>query len=204
MKYLFAFTGRAGSGKDTAAQFLIALINDANPKVQVLPFAFANILKDITGRSLNISDVDGDILKRLDSARVANGLTIRQYYNTLGDAIKSYFGIDIWARLTLDHINGIDTMVGLDTVIITDLRYPVEQDSLISYCQQHDTKLIVVKMKNLNSTQRNDNLNIEEHESEYLVDAIKEDYEIAANNIEEIEEKIKEIYDVTTNSTPTD
>jgi signal recognition particle subunit SEC65 len=131
-------------------------------------------------------------------------LTIRQFYNTLGDVIKSHFGRDIWAKMTLENINYIDEMVGLDVAIVTDLRYPIEQEALKEFSEANNIELVVIKMVNLNYPQRTDNLNPKEHESEFLVDDIKEDHLIESRTVDETKEKIKEIYNATTNPTNTD
>jgi hypothetical protein len=204
MKKIYAFAGRAGSGKNTAAEILEDVIRENDEETNMLQFAFASILKDIANMSLRLSPTEAEDLKRMGGVRIANGLTIRQFYNTLGDVIKSHFGRDVWAKMTLENMKYIDELVGLNTAIVTDLRYPIEQEALEEFSEANEVELVVIKMVNLNYPQRTDNLNPKEHESEFLVDDIKEDYLVEAKSADKIKEKIKEIYNATTDSTNTD
>ncbi len=192
MRQIIAFAGRARSGKDTAADIVSTLYKEQD--TESITFAFANILKDIASRSLRIPIDEYDVLKDAPNARIANGLTMREFLNTLGDAMKSYLGDDLWARLSLEAIHDIDSMVNIPLAICTDLRYPIEQDALIHYCLTNDIELIIIKMKNTSGPKRDDNLSQSEHESEYLVDQITEDYSIEAKSPEEIQEKLKVIF----------
>ncbi len=192
MRRLIAFTGRARSGKDTAAEIISNRFLETEENS--ISFSFAGILKDIVHQSTGISSGDADTLKDTPAVKPINGLTVRQFYNSLGDVLKRYMGDDLWARLTLSNISNIIEMTGLDLAICTDLRYPIEQESLRQWCEINDFKLTVIKMKNLNMIQRSDNLSQEEHESEYLVDQIKEDYLIEAHSVEEIREQTIKIY----------
>ncbi len=193
MKTIIAFTGRARSGKNTAATIWSDYDGEHTGAMSV-EFAFANILKDIANRSLKIPAHEYDVLKGAPNARLANGLTMREYLNSLGDAIKSYFGFDAWVKLTLEGFDNIIEAIDPETIIVTDLRYPVEQEGLQKYCNKYGYSLIVIKMKNLNMPQRSDNLSQTEHESEYLVDQINEDYLIEARSVEEIEKQTIKIY----------
>ncbi len=189
LKTLIAFTGRARSGKDTAATFIDIIERERG---QILAhFAFADILKDITHTSLNLNKLEVAKLKTMTSVKVANGLTLREFYNTLGDAIKNHFGADAWDKIILRELQELIPLV--DTVVCTDLRYPIEERDLRKFCEVNNIKFIIIKMKNLNQTQRTTHLGVDEHESEYLVDQIKEDYLITARDTEEIEERINEI-----------
>ncbi len=193
MKTLVAFTGRARSGKNTAATIWSDYDGEQTGAMSV-EFAFANILKDIANRSLKITADEYELLKAAPGVKLANGQTMREYVNLLGDAIKSYFGDDAWVRQTLEGFDSIIEVIGAESLIITDLRYPIEQEGLEHFCKARGFELIVIKMKNLNMPQRSDNLSQAEHESEYLVDQIKEDYLIEARSVEEILGQTIKIY----------
>ncbi len=195
MKHVIAFTGRARSGKNTSADMWQDLnrengLGEREGKL-TLEFAFATILKDIAQRSLGINPHDAEELKSIPTATVANGLTIREFYNSLGDSIKSYFGMDAWVKITTERLKDLNDSLSLYNIILTDLRYPIEQQGLIDFSEENGYKLTVIKLRNLNQSQRDDN---REHESEYLVDLIKEDFLIEAKSTEEIKEQLRIIY----------
>jgi hypothetical protein len=200
MKKLIAFTGRAGSGKDLGAFSWASLYKEETGQ-KTIKFAFADILKDIAGTALGVNLEEAEALKRMPSIKVANQYSLREFYNTLGDSIKSYFGFNIWAKLTLSKIEQLINVVDTDLIVITDLRYVLEQDYLEEFCEKNNIKLIIVKMINSNHTKRSDNI---EHESEFQVDDIRENYIIEASSAEEVQEKIKEIYNATADSTTAD
>ena len=187
MRRLIAFTGRKRAGKNTAAEILDD-IQRANGDTLAY-FAFADILKDITHRALGIAREEAEALKVMNSARIANGLTLRESYNSFGDAIKAYFGHDSWVKLALNEIQEIKDIV--DITVCTDLRYPIEEEGLKKFCLDNNIDLTIIKMNNLSLPQRL--TTIDEHESEYLTDQIKEDYLIAAKNPEEIKEQLQVI-----------
>lgn len=207
-KTIVAFTGRARSGKNTAADIYAAMYKN-DTKKQTLLTVVAGPLKDISAYALKISPQEAEGLKSFPNVKVANGLTLREFYNTLGDAIKAYFGSEVWVKLMLHRLENVTEMMDSDLVIIPDLRYPIEQEGLEKFCEEKNYNLHIVKMVNLNQTQRDDNTSIE-HESESLVDQIKEDYLITANSVEEIKIQIEGVYDDTrtvwsaATGTPTD
>ena len=86
-------------------------------------------------------------------------------------------------------------MIKADAIICTDLRYPIEQEGLKQFCEANSIELIIIKIKNTGGLQRDDNISQREHESEYLVDQIKEDYLIEAKDIDELIQKITSLYD---------
>lgn len=189
MKKLIAFTGRARSGKDTAAE-LLDRIEIENGNV-LSYFAFADTLKNISHNALRLTSEEADILKVLPSAKIANGLSLREFYNTLGDAIKAHFGDDAWNQIVFKDLKEMIPLV--DIVVCTDLRYPIEERDMRAFCEEAGIDLIIIKMNNLNHTQRTEHLSAGEHASEYLVDQINEDYTITAHSVEEIKEQLLEI-----------
>ncbi len=198
MRELIAFTGRKRSGKNTGADIVDRIQREQGDVLSY--FAFADILKDITHRALNIDRSEADTLKTMHSAKIANGLTLREFYNSLGDSIKSYFGYNAWVDLTLKEIQ--EVVDSVDIAVCTDLRYPIEEEGLRDFCLQNDIRLTIIKMNNLNIPQRIDNL--AEHESEYLTDQINEDYLIEARNPAEIEEQLIPILNGLKNRKETD
>ncbi len=193
MKRLIALTGRARSGKNTTANILQEIQGETSEKNTTMQISFAGILKDMAQRSLKISPEEAELLKAAPNAKIANGLGIREFYNSFGDALKSYLGDDLWVKITTDSLQNIMDMIQIELIIITDLRYTIEEEGLREFCKQNDTEFIIIKTKNLNQSQRLDNLDAEEHESEFLTDQINHDYLIEARSVEEIKEQVQEI-----------
>lgn len=190
---IVAFSGRAGSGKDTAADELRKLVQCNNTSVTTIShFTFASTLKRIALAALNINERDAEYLKRAPEIKVANGLDLRKFYNTLGDAIKSHFGQDTWVKITLGRIEETIGAINPDLVLVTDVRYNIEHAALIKFCEDRGFDLHLIKMVNLNNVSNKPSM---EHASEFLVDSIDEDILIEASSVEEIQIKIKEFYD---------
>jgi hypothetical protein len=189
-KKLFAFAGNKGSGKDTAAAFLKEFIDGDN----YYECAFADNLKEIVRESLDVVEEDEEFLKR-SSIKPFNGLTLRQIYQKLGESIKQKMGQNIWIELALQHID-----LSKDIIICKDLRYTNEEYELRKFCAYEKIDLIIIKMENLNISENDD------HISETQIPKIHHDYEIKANNIDEIRIKIKEIinYELRKSSTTRD
>jgi dephospho-CoA kinase len=186
-KYLFAFTGLKGSGKDTAAEALIEII-DENEHQFIVQFAFADILKNIIHETFGITLAESEIIKRLN-IKPFNGLTLREVYQHLGESIKSYFGEDVWAKITIQRLKEVIQDVNVNFLVCTDLRYPIEEACLKKFCEDEGIELIIIKMINTNIKQNTDN-----HISETLIEDINNNYEIKADNIHQIKLQMEEIY----------
>ncbi len=179
---IIAFTGRKGHGKDTADQILKGLVPEEK---RVVTFVVAETLKTIATKSLCISPDSGELIKRQTDVRIANGLTFREYLNSLGDAIKDIFGYDIWCKILIENIHKTIEAVNPDYITITDLRYPIEEAHLRKYCEDNGIELTIIKLINTNLKQLED-----EHDSEALCDQINADFTIKAKSTEELELKI--------------
>jgi dephospho-CoA kinase len=187
---IIALTGRKGHGKDTSAN-IIANEFIARGKGNIAYFAFADILKDIVCRSLSITGEDIEHIKYQPGIKIANGKNFRDYINSLGDILKHYFGYDVWAKKTTKRIEDACLNLKLDLILVTDLRYPIEQSHLQKFCEDNGYDFITIKVINLNK-QVEEN----EHESESLVDEIEPTFTVEAASVEELTEKIKELCNV--------
>ena len=187
MTKIIAFSGRKGHGKDTAVSVLKELKgNTAIGELIIAEFSFASILKEIACDSLKMDQETGELIKRREDLKFINGNTYREYLNTLGDAIKSRFGFGIWAEMITKDINTAIQAVKPEYVLINDLRYPVEEAHLRKYAEDNtDVELTVVKMIRTGVNQEEN-----EHESESLIDEIKPDLTIEAQNLEELRQAI--------------
>lgn len=189
---IIGMTGRAGSGKDTGAQLLIDHFKEIKPDIKIYMLAVADILKDISFKSLGINNQESEFLKRAPGIKIANAYDLRAYFNHLGDAIKSYFGKDAWIKITIEKIKEAIQNDSPDLIIITDIRFPIEQQFLIKFCEANLIDFITIKT--INKNLRLDNQPLEEHESEYLVDTIREDYLIESSSVEELQQKMKKLF----------
>jgi hypothetical protein len=182
---IIAFTGRKGHGKDTAASILKEQFQEH--QLDFASFAFADILKDIAHTSLEITNEDSEYLKRNPRIKIANNLDLRSFYNKLGDAIKSYFGYDAWANKTIQRIKETIDSINPAVIVITDLRYPIEETSLKKFAEDNGYDFYIIKMVNTNHNSVDDS-----HESEYLIDTINSDLIFECSSVSEIEKNIKE------------
>ncbi len=193
--HIVAFTGRKGHGKDTAARYLkkeIFLVGRNH--FDYVTFAFADILKSIAADSLGLGSHDMETIKRNSRIKIANQFSLREYFNTLGDAIKDKLGYDIWAKLTIEDIDRTIKAIEPHYIIITDLRYPVEEAHLKKYCEDNGFELDIIRMINLHADDEVLEIFGKEHESEYLVEEINPTLTIKAKSEKEIEIKIKEFF----------
>jgi energy-coupling factor transporter ATP-binding protein EcfA2 len=187
LKRLYAFVGKKGSGKNTAAEFLAEIIQDDKPQELIIQFAFADILKAIINDTFNISQKEEEVLKR-SSIKPFNGLTLREVYQKLAENIKVYFGEDVWSSITMERVHDFINDINSDTLICTDLRYPIEEAALKKFCEDQGLELIIIKTINLNLDD-DDN-----HVSETNVDLINYNYKIEASDIYQIKLQIEDIY----------
>jgi adenylate kinase family enzyme len=182
-KYLFAFIGKKGSGKDTAAKILSEQISTDNYLVQ---FAFADILKEIIHQTFNIEKDESEIIKR-SNIKPFNGLTLREVYQNFGENIKVFFGEDVWAKLTLKRLQEITEDLNSDFIFCTDLRYPIEDVCLQKFCEDNGINFVKIKMINLNDS------DTDNHISETNIEKLTFDYLIEAKSVYEIYDKIEKI-----------
>jgi len=183
---IIAFTGAKGSGKNTAAEYLRDKLERKN--ALIIEVSFADILKNIIHDSFGIKNSQADLIKRMD-IKPFNGLTLREVYQQLGEAIKTYIGENIWVNLTLTRTQDFIENLKPDYVLVTDLRYTNEEAALRKFAEDYGYELFIIKMVNKNLPKNND-----VHVSETQIDNIKEDFLIEAFNTEEIKNKLEEIH----------
>lgn len=189
---IFAFIGRRGSGKDTAADFITEFFLEEDNNSLITSFAFADSLKSMTHDVLGITPEQSEFLKRNPEIKVINGMDLRFFYNRFGDILKKRFGDRIFTENTLDVIAQTNNAINPDVILVTDVRYPMEKAALTKYSQDQGIEIKFIKMINTKSygTERED----DGHESESLSDDIHGDITIKADSPDEIKIKIKEIY----------
>jgi len=184
---LIVFTGLKGSGKNTATNALSDIIGWKQAATLTAEFAFADPLKNIVKEGLNIDNSYEEFLKR-SNIKPFNGLTLREVYQLLGEAIKSEVGRNIWADLTINRIQDFVNNLNPDYIIVTDLRYTNEETSLRKFADDYGFELYIIKMQNTNL------VNNDTHISETQIDDIQEDFLIKASDIDEIKIQMEEIF----------
>ncbi len=193
MKYttIFGFIGRKGSGKDTAANYISESVNEfKEPGTVSAFFAFADPLKNMVCETLGITRSEEEYLKRHPGIKVAGGLDIRSFHNKYGDVLKSRFGKTIFTDITIDRINDTYQSINPDTILVTDVRFPMEDAALKKFGDDMGIEVITIKMINSNL----EPIEADAHETEYLSETMPADYTIEASSPQEIKDKIKTLF----------
>lgn len=119
---LIAFTGLAGSGKSTAAKYLVE--NHGFTRVR-----FAGPLKDmLRALGLDESEIEGD--RKETPCELLGGKTPRKAMQYLGDEWgRQLIAQDLWIRA----FNAALAKVPVGTpVVVDDARYPNEADAIVA------------------------------------------------------------------------
>ncbi len=191
---LVGFIGTVGSGKDTAADFLEDYYREQHPEKYTFRFAFADIIKNIVNDTFGLRTIDADTIKRLHTVKPFNGKTLREVYQTFGESIKSHFGTNFWVAATIKELNETRKTINANLIMCTDVRYSYEAAALKKYAQDNGFDIYLIRMNNLNTTQRYDNKSLKDlHISEQLKD-IQETHTIKAKLIDEIDQAIRKIF----------
>lgn len=118
-----ALTGAAGSGKSTAAEYLIR--HHGYERVK-----FAGPLKDMC-RAIGLTDsqIEGD--RKEEAAAMLSGRTPRHVMQTLGTEWgRKCIGEDFWAELWVHHAN--NALAAGGRVVTDDCRFPNEAEAVRS------------------------------------------------------------------------
>jgi hypothetical protein len=121
MEYLIGITGKARSGKDTAARFFC--------QAGFRQTAFAEPLKQISSILCHepLDFFNDDALK--EQITPLMGATRRRVMQLVGsEAVKPLFGDDIWTRHLIQRLK-IGTYG--DKVVVSDVRYDYEAQALL-------------------------------------------------------------------------
>lgn len=169
---IIGLAGRAGSGKDTIADFLISdgIVSRKQP--------FAKALKDCCGLFFGIPRYDlyhaknnktnitvtSEIVELIPSLdmRIGDTLSVREVLQYFGTNIMRKFYSNIWIDATM---NTIDSM---DNIVISDVRFPNEAESI-----KKNNGIIIRLTRNPYNM---------EHESETIMDNY-DDYDYVVDNM---------------------
>ena len=175
---IIALTGWSGSGKDTLADIL--------QKQGCVRFAFATPLKDTASELFGFPREWADTQEgKQKSWRVGySEKTVRQILLDFAKLDRERFGDDIYARETIDKFQ---TAPQGRTIIITDLRFPVELNTLRDYQARTGCQLEIWKVKR--EGQLTSPVN---HPSEHLLDSLEPTKTILnpGTTLEEYEERV--------------
>lgn len=118
-----ALTGAAGSGKSTAADYLIRQHGYERVK-------FAGPLKDMC-RAIGMSESQIEGERKEEPAAMLSGMTPRHAMQTLGTEWgRKCMGEDFWTSLWLSRVEAILAFDGC--VVVDDCRFPNEADAVRS------------------------------------------------------------------------
>lgn len=173
MSKIIAINGKKRSGKDHNAKLLKEKLEDNGYSVAIISFAYP--IKDIIAKTFNISVDDVELYKNESDeygleikvypnnqpSGVIKYINMREILQRFGtEAMKPYFGKDVWAKLTYDKIEEM----GCDFSIIPDFRFP----------EEYREDIITIKVKN----DVIDNESTDSHSSENSLNDFNFNYEI--------------------------
>lgn len=177
-------SGLKRSGKDYVSSIIKDLTNSDN-------FAYADPIKDIISISMNLTqskldNYKNDNIKLL--SRETNGyeeeiINFRSFLQNLGsEALKKYFGKDVWANIALDSA----TRSNKDIIVMSDFRYYSEYKVF----KESDYSVYTIKVIN------DDLINEDKHSSETELDNMNFVFDFNIDNTgkpKDILEKVKDI-----------
>jgi dephospho-CoA kinase len=184
---IIAFTGLKGSGKNTASEAFQEIFSKNVQTGLTVEFAFADPLKNIIHNTFNLNSATAENIKRI-AIKPFNGLTLREVYQRLGEAVKKEIGPDVWAEIAAKKMQEFIDAVTPDIIVCTDLRYLNEEKHLKELADRNNYDLYIIKMINSNI------IEIDSHISESQIKDISEDFLIKAADPDEIKIQIEEIY----------
>ena len=193
MSKIILINGKKRSGKDYNASKLKEKLEDCGYSVMITSFAFP--IKDIIAKTLDIPIENVELYKNEPSeygleikaypdnqrSAVIEYLSMRDILQRFGtEAMKPYFGKDVWAKLTYDRIESMDC----DFAIIPDFRFPEEY--------RDNTATIKVKNDII------DNNSTDTHSSETSLNEFHFDFEIDNTGYCDTDKQLDELIQILT------
>jgi hypothetical protein len=175
---IIALTGWSGSGKDTLATIL--------EHQGCARFAFAEPLKDIASQLFGFPRdwADTQEGKRTHWQVGYTSPTIREILLGFAQLDRARFGDDIYARETVQKFQTVEPH---RTIVITDLRYPIELQTLFEYQNQTGCEFEIWRVLREGQTE-----SPVDHPSEHLLDNLTATRTIVnpGTTVEEFEERV--------------
>lgn len=122
--FLLGFSGKAHSGKDFSADFLIK----SYPELKIVKVGFADAVRDMVRP---IFDVDAIYRKGNKEDPIDGfGVSLREILQTLGtDWGRHMIKKDFWVKILNNRI--LEKYMDCDVVIVSDIRFDNERDYII-------------------------------------------------------------------------
>lgn len=116
---IVGFAGKAGSGKDTLADFL----QEIDPSLS--RYAFAQPIKDMLLAGLGLAPSEYDDRSKKEAVIPGLGFSYRRAAQTLGTEWGRSLNADLWLELAKQEAESLSNARGKG-LIITDVRFPNE------------------------------------------------------------------------------
>lgn len=163
-KTIVLVSGWKRSGKDHVSSGLNRLIVDSTI------CSFANPLKDIMAMTLNLSLLELNELKN-EEAHVSCGgedtTTVRTILQVFGtEAMKKYFGEDVWAQLALKNIPSSKV------VIYSDWRF---EDEVRVMSEFHNVVTVRIVDRNLTTDNHSSERALDNYDFDFIIDNTAKD-----------------------------
>lgn len=123
-KKIILLSGTKGSGKTTAANFILEHFKDLN----IQTYSFADIPKDLIHTIFKLDNETSNNLKRREDLKLFGGLSLRELYERFSEYQKHYFTNYVWADFVYEEI--LKNYDKSDYHLITDLRFKEEFESI--------------------------------------------------------------------------
>lgn len=174
MPKIIAFTGLAGAGKDTSAEFLAKCLLNNNKSIVYM--SFASPLKDVCELMFDFKHAQLHTLEGKETIDERWGITPRHALQSVGFNLRQ-LNKDVFVINMKNRINNVKE----DYVLITDLRY----DNEAEFIKSMNGTIIHIKRKT-------DKIDL--HESEKGIDPTYVDIVVYNNlDIEHLEQEINKV-----------
>jgi uncharacterized Fe-S radical SAM superfamily protein PflX len=170
MKNIYLITGQKRAGKDFVGEIL-------SDYLECDTYAFADDMKVILSETFGISIEDFNKLKNEDRALYVTNLdamgvhysrmtSFRKIIQNFGESIKNLYNSRFWAdRLIIKLIEDDN-----DNIVITDLRYFVELETIKNYFGADNVKTIKVINRNLEPDSHISEQEMLDYEADVILD----------------------------------
>jgi hypothetical protein len=202
------FCGPAGSGKDTSYEILrrqlLGCLQECH--LDISKYSFGRSLKEIAVELSSLfidANFSADAMDSLEykeayrpeyklyigSNKQPQPFVIRTLLQHIGtDILRKHLGDDIFAKAVINKLDEQFKKTSNQIAIITDLRFPNEQNSIVEYCNKNEYRCITIYIE------RNGRITNSAHSSESYYNSLRKDIIINNNGtLYDLEAEIKKI-----------
>jgi dephospho-CoA kinase len=177
--FIIGLSGKAGSGKDTAANFILKYYASHHPNKKVQTQSFSLKLKQM------VATLTGTSLEQ-NMSREGKAMVIPHFNKSLGELqqlvgteLRHTLGADVWVHALLSN----EQIYTNDVSVVTDVRFVNEKNAI----EERDGVVIRINRNNFELKDGRD----PNHESETALDNASFDYTISNDgSLEEFERGI--------------